>query len=232
MPLFSANLCLLCRQSTPLIVCAGCAEQLETLLIGQHQCRQCALPLNAEAEYCGECLATPPAFDRVIAPYLYAHPLDYVIGRAKHHHCLRSARALSQLMARNIELYYRALPQRERPTQVVAVPLHWRRQISRGFNQTQILARAGAQAIDLQANTRLLKRVRDTQPQQGLNRQQRLANLHGAFTACELKGQRVALVDDVVTTTSTAREISKVLRRAGASEVHIWALARTPDAHL
>lgn len=231
MPLSTDNVCLLCRQSTAHILCTGCAGQLTTLLIGPHQCRQCALPLDTDTEYCGECLAIPPAFDRIITPYLYAHPLDYLIGQAKHHHCLRSARVLSELMAHYVRRYYYALPQREWPTTVVAVPLHWQRHMSRGFNQTQTLARTSAQAIDLTVSPRLLKRTRATEPQQGLNRQQRLANLRGAFVARDIKGHRVALVDDVVTTTTTAREISKVLRRAGASEVHIWALARTPDTH-
>ncbi|WP_041521653.1 double zinc ribbon domain-containing protein [Gilvimarinus agarilyticus] len=226
LPRFS--LCLLCHQSADEILCAGCTAQLRALMIGEHQCRQCALPLDTDIEYCGECLAMPPAFDRVVTPCVYAHPLDYLIGRAKHHHCLRSARVLSELMQCHIQQYYRVLPQREWPTKVVAVPLHWRRHISRGFNQTHPLARAGARAIGLPLSRKLLKRIRATEPQQGLTRRQRLENLHGAFVAGDLKGQRVALVDDVVTTTTTAREISKVLRRAGAAEVHIWALARTP----
>ncbi|MFC3154583.1 ComF family protein [Gilvimarinus japonicus] len=228
MSLLSYSLCLLCRQSADQILCAGCAAHLKTLIIGEHQCRQCALPLDTDIEYCGECLATPPAFDRIVAPCRYGHPLDYLIGRAKHHHCLGSARVLSALMAGYVQQYYRVLPQREWPTKVVAVPLHWRRHISRGFNQTHPLARAGARAIGLPLSRKLLKRTRATEPQQGLTRRQRLQNLHGAFVARDLKGQRVALVDDVVTTTTTAREISKVLRRAGAAEVHIWALARTP----
>jgi ComF family protein len=173
-------------------------------------------------------LATPPAFDRVLAPYRYDYPLDFIIGRAKHHHCLRSAAVLSNALAQHIARYYTALPPREWPTQVTAVPLHWRRQIARGFNQTQPLARAAAQALGLPAPPNLLRRTRATERQQGLSRHKRLANLRGAFSARNVQGQRIALVDDVVTTTATTREISKVLRRAGAAEVHIWTLARTP----
>lgn len=224
----SLSLCLLCRQGTAGILCQGCTAQLSELAIGPQQCRQCALPLPANTEYCGECLATPPAFDRVLAPYRYDYPLDFIIGRAKHYHCLRSAAVLSDLLAQHIAHYYTALPPREWPTQVTPVPLHWRRQISRGFNQTHTLARTAALAVGLTATPKLLRRTRATERQQGLSRHKRLANLRGAFSVHSVQGQRVALVDDVVTTTATTREISKVLRRAGAAEVHIWALARTP----
>lgn len=230
MSLFTYNLCLLCRQSAAATLCRGCVAQLKTLAIGTHQCRQCALPLEANAIYCGECLTRPPAFDRIVAPFVYAHPVDYLIGRAKHHHCWRSTCALKALLAQHVGDYYRPLPKRQWPTHVIAVPLHWRRQMSRGFNQTHALARAAAGAIGLSLSAAALKRSRATERQQGLNRKQRLHNLHGAFCAANLHGKRLALVDDVVTTATTVREISNVLRRAGAAEVHIWTLARTPNS--
>lgn len=74
-----------------------------------------------------------------------------------------------------------------------------------------------------------IKRCRRTPSQQGLNKQERQRNLKDAFKVRkEFSGETVALIDDVMTTGATCAEISRELLRAGANDVHIWALARTP----
>ncbi|MFN3961878.1 MAG: ComF family protein [Fimbriimonadaceae bacterium] len=97
---------------------------------------------------------------------------------------------------------------------VVPVPIHWTRRFERGFNQSEWLASQMPQA------TRALRRIRATRPQVGLNRAARQRNIIGAFAASPLvKGRRVVLVDDVITSGSTVLACREALRQAGAAEV-------------
>jgi ComF family protein len=111
---------------------------------------------------------------------------------------------------------------------VVPVPLHWRRHWQRGGNQAEHLARALASALQLPCATRWLRRVRSTPKQTGLSRTARRANVRGAFRAAPTpawRGATVLLVDDVLTTGSTASESARALREAGAARVVVAVLA-------
>jgi len=101
---------------------------------------------------------------------------------------------------------------------IVPVPIHWTRGCRRGFNQAELLC----EAIGFSPNQ--LLRIRSTRPQVGLTREQRVENVAGAFAASEgVRGKRVLLVDDVLTTGQTARECASALRAKGAVEVGILA---------
>jgi ComF family protein len=111
---------------------------------------------------------------------------------------------------------------------VLPVPLHWRRLRSRGFDQGLEIGKVLARRLNIPLST-ALRRQRYTASQQALSREQRQRNLAGAFILRKpLPALRVALVDDVLTTGSTANEISALLQNAGVEEVHVWAIARTP----
>jgi ComF family protein len=101
---------------------------------------------------------------------------------------------------------------------VVPVPIHWSRWCWRGFNQSDLIA------ARLPSEPRLLRRVRATRPQVGLNREERLRNLEGAFAARPCVGRSILLIDDVVTSGQTATECAKALLEQGAKEVGILAL--------
>jgi len=112
---------------------------------------------------------------------------------------------------------------------VVPVPLHWRRRRERGFNQAWLLARRMARHLSLPARSDLLRRIRFTAPQVGLTDTERQANVRGAFALAPghgMDGQRVMLVDDVLTTGATARACAGVLRRGGAAGVVVVTLTR------
>jgi ComF family protein len=120
---------------------------------------------------------------------------------------------------------------------VVPVPLHSRKLRQRGFNQSELIARAALKTM--RAGTRfelkpaLLQRCRETQSQIGLSRHQRRENMRGAFVVTKpeyVSGREVLLVDDVFTTGTTASECARVLRRAGASKVWVATVARTLKA--
>jgi ComF family protein len=105
---------------------------------------------------------------------------------------------------------------------VVPVPLHWYRSWRRGFNQSEALARALARKLGVPCQTRWLKRVRHTVKQTSLAPTERRENVKGSFRVSRLsrlRGQTVLLIDDVLTTGSTAHEAAKALRKAGAGRV-------------
>lgn len=225
--------CLLCGASLGnTLLCADCELALP-YLTGPH-CESCALPLNTESAYCGQCLHHPPAFSRALIPFRYAYPLDSLLHRFKYRRQLTQGRALAILWVDYLKDYYRQHPDRDFPDLLVPVPMHWSRRLLRGFNQTEIMGWDLAKALGLSHHSRLCRRRRRTPAQSGLTRKNRQHNLHNAFTLASgaratLDGRRVALLDDVVTTTSTTRALSQLLLAAGAADVQVWALARTPE---
>ena len=112
---------------------------------------------------------------------------------------------------------------------IVPVPLHSLKEREREFNQAEILARHLSAAANIPLNTKLLRRVTSTMTQTRLTKQQRAANMRGAFAirpGVKLNGERVVLVDDVFTTGATTNACAQVLRAAGAGEVCVWTVAR------
>lgn len=113
---------------------------------------------------------------------------------------------------------------------IVPVPLHKRRFLERGFNQAEQMARCLADRVELPMKHVLLRR-RYTKPQAQCSGRERRHNVEGAFTlapdmAAVVKGKRILLIDDVVTTGSTLLACVKVLKEAGAAKVEAWCLAR------
>lgn len=169
---------------------------------------------------CGACEATLEApVERphgVTVLWAYAGPLASAILRAKGDPDPWRARALGALLERPLATV----------DAVLAVPLHPRRLRTRGFNQSVELARALRGCGPLLFGA--LCRTRDTPQQQGLGREARRVNVRGAFTVRRpetVRGLRLALVDDVVTTGSTLAAATDALLAAGAREVHPVALA-------
>ena len=112
---------------------------------------------------------------------------------------------------------------------IVPVPLHSLKEREREFNQAEILARHLSAATHIPLHTKLLRRVSSTMTQTRLTKQQRAANMRGAFavpSSVKLNGERVVLLDDVFTTGATTNACAVVLRAAGAGEVCVWTVAR------
>lgn len=116
-----------------------------------------------------------------------------------------------------------------KPDIAVPVPMHWKRQLTRGTNSAEILAMEIARNLGIPAVPRLLTRCRNTLPQKDLQPKERIGNVRGAFrltTGYAIQGARVLLIDDILTTGATCRETAGVLRRAGARSVIVAVLAR------
>jgi len=210
--------CMLCRGPATLAgLCAGCLAESPALTCPT--CR-CGLPTATRAgQLCGRCLASPPPFSSIQAAYAYCYPLDHLLTAYKYRRQLQREATLVAL--------WRQHPPRGHVDAMVPMPLHWRRQLWRGFNQSARLA----QALMHQTGIPLLPALVRTaagKDQHALNARQRAANLQGAFLCRRpVTGLRLALVDDVVTTTASARAASTCLLAAGAADVQIWSLFRT-----
>ena len=106
------------------------------------------------------------------------------------------------------------------------MPLHNKRLLERGFNQAFEIARILSSELGIQLDSNMLMRIRDTDAQAGLSASKREKNILGAFQCKPCHYRHVAVVDDIITSGSTANEITKVLHRAGVETVEIWGMAR------
>ena len=208
--------CLLCgEESGPELLCAACAAELPAL--AEH-CPQCALPSRAGA-VCGSCLDRPPHYDRTLALWRYEFPCDRLVQALKY----RARLALSGFFARS--LASRPLPEVDL---IVPMPLHPKRLAERGFNQALEIARGLARRLGRPIEPRGALRVKDTPPQTRLPYEERAKNVRGAFLCkLDLSGASVAVVDDVMTTGATLNELARALKRAGATRVENFVIART-----
>jgi len=214
--------------------CAGCAEIVEEVdgfcadcwltldWLGSGGCERCGIPLEAtDAKLCARCLAAPPPLDRMRAAVAYG-PLSRVIAlKLKYGRKVALARTMARYMA----------PLRGPSTEaiLVPVPLHRRRLWWRGFNQSGLVARHLGKRWDMPVDQHLLRRVRPTPPLKGMNEAQRRKAVSGAFAAIDgrrLSGQTVILIDDVLTSGSTAAACARALRKAGAGRVELISWAR------
>ena len=221
--------CVVCRGWCADGLCAFCAARFA---LPRPRCSGCALPIAHPAgdgtPRCLRCRLAPPAWSRVVTGVDYGYPWDRPIADLKFHQRLEAVDVLLR------PLLARLADERDGDVRVVAVPLARERLRERGYNQSWELARRLARALALPARADALFRVRDTGHQLGLHRTERARNLQGAFVVSPrhagwVRGARIALVDDVLTTGATARAATRTLRAAGARDVQVWVVARTPE---
>jgi len=222
---------MICRGWCDGALCPHCDARFA---FSRERCAGCALPLAIdpsapEPVRCLRCRLAPPPWSRVVAGVDYGYPWDRLLADLKFHQRLEpTAALLHPLLARLRDV-------RGSDVRIVAVPLARERLRERGYNQSWELARRLAGTLWLQARADALFRVRDTGHQLGLHRSARGANLQGAFVvtprhAAWVRGARIALVDDVLTTGATAHAAARTLRAAGARDVQVWVVARTPES--
>ncbi len=198
----------------------------------------CCVLCDARGEgfdLCAACLddlpwlgpAAPPPPCRCIAAVAYAPPADRLITALKFHGRVAHGRVLGELLA--IVLRERARAGRLAGVDcVIPVPLGRARQRRRGYNQADLIATVVCRELQLPLAARTLVRTRATAPQMTLARSARAANLQNAFALRRpVKGLRIALVDDVLTTGATFDACAGVLHAGGAVAVEKWVVART-----
>lgn len=218
--------CRLCHTELPAgqLLCTACHAALPHQA---HACPRCALPLDDRipaGRLCGECLADPPPFDRVIAPYRYRDPLNDLVSRFKYHRGLSDGRLLAHLLGKHVERTGLKVEL------LLPMPLHAARLRQRGFNQAAEMTRVLSRLTSLPWRTDILLRSKAGASQREASKRDRLRNVRSAFQCSSGKGlpTRVAVIDDVITTGATARAAAACLKKAGVQWVEIWAVARTP----
>lgn len=216
--------CAVCRAWPARSLCESCVSRFAQ---PGARCLRCALPVGAGVAQCGRCLTHPPPLDACYAAVSYDYPWSSLIGQYKFNGQAGWARVFATLM-RSTPWVEPALDDADF---VLPIPLAPERLAERGFNQSQQLARLLAPA---RHDATLLLRIRHTPAQATLDRRARLANVKGAFAldplrAGEVRGKRVVLVDDVMTSGASLHAAAHVLKDAGAARVTAVVLARTDE---
>jgi ComF family protein len=207
-------------------VCRACLRVPEPLA-PEFFCVSCrtafqnGFPLDGEGR-CAMCRFGLRGFDAAYSFGAYDGVLRQLIHLYKYGRVRTLARPLGGLLSG-------ALPRDERFDGIVPVPLHWRRAWTRGFNQSELLAREIARRTGIPV-VRALRRDRATAAQAGLSRGNRRRNVANAFrcrrAASLLHGKRILLIDDVMTTGATGSACARALKRAGAARVALLTVAR------
>lgn len=204
--------CRLCADTTASghALCSRCRAALPWYPDG---CQRCA-DLRTPGRVCGACLRRPPSFSHVIAGFAYRDEVTRLIRRFKHRGDLSAGRLLAEELVATLPT--------DLPEALVPVPMDRRRLSQRGFNQAAEIARhlPGRPLHDL------VERQGKATPQHVLTARQRRRNIRNAFRLRATPPARVTIVDDVVTSAATVRELARILARAGCHEIVVCSLAR------
>ncbi|MDB1122489.1 ComF family protein [Vibrio algarum] len=212
------------RHSNPVCHLCGLTKGVETkdiiwchnclsLFSAKPRCYQCGLETLAPVAKCGSCLTEPPLWDRLFCVGDYRPPLSNYIYNLKYSGGLKYGYDLSYLLSKRID----------NPAPLIAsMPLHWQRFFHRGYNQSDVLGNYLATHLQSQPvfTSQLFKRIKSTPSQQGLNKEQRMKNLKHAFTLNWVPNQtHIAIIDDVVTTGSSVRQLCALLLDVGVKKL-------------
>ena len=212
--------CLVCsgRERVTRGICIRCRSLIRRP--GEPLCEVCGRSVGTPGG-CLQCLLNPPPFDKMVSACVYEGLIQDIIHKFKYRRATVYSKFLAGLVADGLAC------DRESPDLVTAVPLHWSRLVQRGYNQSMLIARELSGYIGGVVRYDVLHKTRKTPSQVGLPKAARERNLERAFTATGVKGRSVVVVDDVITTGRTAREVSRALRHAGAARVVFASVGRT-----
>ncbi len=217
----------------PILLCTAC--RTEVFREDWFYCPNCGYSASAPPNPggCAECRFRRFRFDGVVPMGVYAGRLRECVLKMKRTAGLPLAGAFGR--------YYCAVRisslRKLDVEAVLATPMHWTRRMGRGTNSPDLIARRIARSLKIPNFSKSLRRTRKTRPQAGLTPTKRRDNVRNAFCVKSkdyLKGKRLLLVDDILTTGATCHEIAKVLKAAGAVNVFVAVLARAegPDSRL
>jgi len=216
--------CLVCHAWPTQAVCEACVGQFAQ---PRPRCRTCAIPVVPGIDQCGACVRQNPPLDACFTAVAYAYPWSGLVINFKFHAQPGLAASLA-LLLRSAPWVEPALDSADI---VLPMPLSRERLLARGFNQALLLAKHLAPD---KSDGGMLLRLLDTPAQRTLGRAERLTSMAGAFSAeplaaARLRGARVVLVDDVMTSGATLFAAARTVRQAGAAHITGLVIARTPN---
>lgn len=207
-------------------LCPSCFRKLRA--ITAPMCPVLGLPFEVSLgpnALSAEAIADPPPFDRARSAVVYNEVARALVGKLKYGDRPELARFCARLMAQaGHELW-------GKDAVLVPVPLHRTRQFSRRYNQATELARALSKLTGLPVDPVLVIRKKNTRPQVGLSGDARHRNIAGAFAPHQnaierLRGRRAIIIDDVITTGSTVKAVTRALKSGGADRLDVVSFAR------
>ena len=206
------------------VLCGDCIQKLGALAHAAF-CDRCAMPLASNGAPCPYCFGNGVRpFERIIRLGVFEDPLKHLIHLAKYHRRW----PLCELLADRLIDTERTKGLLTETDILVPVPLHLRRHITRGYNQADVIARRIGKVCRIPV-LHAARRVRNTETQTHLSQAQRLANVRGAFAlkrgARRLFGKHVVLIDDVMTTAATLRELARTLKHVAPASLSVLVLA-------
>ncbi|MBI2194779.1 MAG: ComF family protein [Planctomycetes bacterium] len=219
--------CVGCDQAieAPGLMCQACQESLA--ILPEPRCARCGKPVGKYSQSqrrCDDCKRHTPAFDGAAAPWVYVGLARDLVLKLKFCRAWMVAELAAPWMAGCLD----QMPWKAEIDLIQPVPMHWLKRFWRGYNQAEMLALAVSRLAGIPSSS-ALRKARYTRPQSRLSRSSRLANLSATFRvrpAGSVRGKGVLLVDDVMTTGTTASECARVLKDAGARRVYVLTLAR------
>ncbi len=212
--------CALCGVEAPEPVCEDCRGKMA--LLGAPFCRKCGLPADGAVARCLQCRQYY-TFDSARSAGWHEEGLREAIHLLKYQGRRGLAKPLARIMAES------RAGQGISAEAIVPVPLHRSRLRSRGFNQSELLARELSVSYGIPVLPNALIRRRDTPPQVGRSAEERLESLRDAFEVRHperVAGLNLLVIDDVFTTGSTASEVSRTLKLSGAGRITVFTLSR------
>ena len=200
--------------------CRACLESLPWHSITS--CPQCGL--HSDGNVCGSCLSSPPDFDATKAVFLYQFPIDAMMVRYKYAGNLHVGDAFGEFLSKKVNV--------NNIDVIIPMPMHPTRLKQRGFNQAIEIAKVLTKNCKDKLDYKSVIRQTLTPPQASLPLKERVKNIKGAFkvhaaATDKLAGKRIAVIDDVMTTGASLNELAKILKKAGATHVECWVIART-----
>ncbi len=215
--------CVLCLQTLtvrePHLLCPFCWASLPRVT---HACVSCSLPLPAPG-LCGRCVRHPLVNGRTVAALKHIEDARTLIHQLKYSKGLRAGRTLSQLM---LEVVHHQYQHDQLPECLIPVPLSWRNQLRRGYNQATWLAQPLSRSLVRPILHTHIRR-RHGPAQHTLSQKARWASQNKTFALHKpLKHRHVAIVDDVLTTGGTVKALSNLLVKAGVARVDVWCASR------
>ncbi|MDT8427814.1 MAG: ComF family protein [Pseudomonadales bacterium] len=227
---FFPELCVVCScmDHSQSGLCPDCAATMPWQAPGCLRCGiETRLNFPTELPVCQQCLDDPPAFNSCHTVFDYCSPVVELVSRFKYGAGFAEGRVLARLLCQSLREFY---TEGELPEILVPVPSHRSRLRRRGFNQAIELARVVSRHTGIALSLTDCQRVHASKAQRGLSAQERRQNMVGAFSLHRNRHlrqyRRLAIIDDVVTTTATVHELARCLRHDEGQRIDVWAVAR------
>lgn len=218
--------CIFCEDDladkTGYCICSRCNKVLPYQ--NKNICDICGDEVVSAKDICINCKAKLPAYKKVVSVFWYEGQVLGLIHKFKYGGAKYLAKPMAKIMADKLKEENLSFDV------VLPVPISDKKLKTRGFNQAQLLAKCVSENVKIKMDDSILKRVKDTQTQVSLTRTERQENLKDAFAVNNknlIKDKNILLIDDILTTGSTAEECSNILLKNKAKNVYVLTFART-----